>query len=115
MCSGCIGGKCHDAPKPESAVLVKCPSCEGTGKAADGKAKCEHCIDGDFELTKCPYQYVGHYAELSHLCQLWTESGLAPVAGGVMDQAAWFVQAQKTLAAQKNAIQAKEQPDVGRR
>lgn len=107
MCSGCIGGKCHDAPKPESAVLMRCPSCEGIG--------CEHCKDGDFELTECPYRYVGHYSELPHLCHLWTESGLAPVAGGVMDQSAWFVNSQRNLAAQKNAINAKELPDVGRR
>jgi hypothetical protein len=46
---------------------------------------------------------------------MWTENGIAPVAGGVMDQSAWFVAAQRILAAQKNAINAKELPDVGRR
>jgi hypothetical protein len=115
MCQNCIGGRCHDEPKPESAVLVKCPICEGTGTAADKKTKCEHCQDGDFELTQCPYQYVGHYAELSQLCHLWTENGIPPVAGGVLDQTAYFVNAQRTFAAQKNAINAKELPDVGRR
>lgn len=107
MCSGCIGGKCHDEPKPESAVLVKCPSCEGVG--------CEHCLDGDFELTQCPYRFIGHYAELSHLCQLMTECGLLPATGALLDQSAWFIAAQKTLAAQKNAINAKELPDGRRR
>ncbi len=115
MCQGCIGGKCHDAPRPDSAVLVKCPTCEGTGTAADGKTKCEHCNDGDFELTQCPYRYVGHYSELSQLCHLMTECGLLPATGALLDQSAWFLAAQQALAAQKNAINAKELPDVGRR
>ncbi len=102
LCSDCIGGKCHDSPSKESALLVQCPNCNGKG--------CDDCGDGDYEVTECPYHYCGGLVELSHLSGLW-EQGLPPVAGGVFDQSAWFVSAHRYFTAQKNGITAKEVQD----
>ena len=48
---------------------------------------------GEWELTTCPEHVLGGgVMELVSLADLF-ERGLPPVAGGTLDQAAWFVEA----------------------
>lgn len=65
---------------------VACPSCHEAG--------CERCTGlGYFSLTTCPVQFVDDdCSELIRLAVLF-EMGLPPVAGGVLDQSHWFVEA----------------------
>ena len=55
---------------------------------------CRDCGDtGCFDLTTCPLEYVGgSLLEVLDFVELF-ERGLPPVAGGVLDQSRWFIEA----------------------
>jgi len=68
-----------------------CPSC-GSGRI---DRRCELCDgEGRFELTVCARKFVTPEVwRTLHYANLWKEVGTAPVAGGVLDQAAVFADA----------------------
>lgn len=70
--------------------MVACPACEETGCQ-----RCEH--QGYFYLSECPKQLVD--SELYRMTRLaaYLENGLPPVAGGSLDQSAWFMEFVSTL------------------
>ena len=57
-------------------------------------------------LDGCPNAYCREMVPLIELADLF-EKGIPPVTGGALDQAAWFLQATKTLAHEEAAIKAK--------
>jgi hypothetical protein len=62
---------------------VACPVCDDVG--------CIECDKrGRFEITECYQRYCQGIADAIRLADLF-KKGLAPIAGGVLDQAAWFV------------------------
>ncbi len=76
--------KCKDKPTPQLPIIGTCPSCGGNG--------CADCKEtGTFELTQCPIEWledeIWHMIELAELY----EKGLPPVAGGSLDQTAYFI------------------------
>lgn len=64
---------------------LACPICDEQG--------CKACNEsGYFELTQCGRKYAAEMGELVHYADLY-EKGLPPVAGGALDQSAWFTDA----------------------
>jgi hypothetical protein len=47
-------------------------------------------------LTTCPQQYIGDVVDALQLSDLFFK-GIPPVAGGALDQSAWFIQAARTM------------------
>ena len=97
LCKSC-GVKC--AKDYEKGVtMVECPICNGAGD-------CEHCREGFFVVDRCPREYMGgefiqavNYASMSG-------KGDWPVPGGLLDQAAWFLQLKQELESEQNRIEA---------
>ena len=51
---------------------------------------------GMLKINGCPNNYCRSIAPVATLIDLF-EKGLPPVAGGSLDQAAWFLEASRTL------------------
>jgi hypothetical protein len=64
--------------------MATCPACGGRG--------CEDCgLTGTFEVTCCPLEWVdGQIFEMIEMVEFY-EKGIPPVAGGLLDQMAYFV------------------------
>lgn len=78
----------------------------------DGK-KCEHCVKGVFELTECPRSFVGE--EMTQAINLTAMCGKGdwPIAGGLLDQSAWFISLKQAMQQERNNIQAEEEAERG--
>lgn len=85
LCRECKPGACVDCPTSESPLEIDCPRCGGKG--------CPECDDaGQFALEQCPFTAVPrHVFRAIDLADLYAK-GLPPVAGGSLDQSAWFVE-----------------------
>jgi len=78
--------------------------CEETGKGPGG-TDCETCGGrGYVEIEGCPRQVIGW--EMTQAINLanYASKGLMPVAGGVMEQSAWFLEMLSTLESDQNKI-----------
>lgn len=85
ICRQCTNGKCNE---DQVGIEIECPSCNGLG--------CKACDDGRFTVGECPNKFCSDVANVAGLAELFYE-GLPPVAGGVLDQSAWFVNAARFL------------------
>ena len=85
MCKKCPGpDACGDRPTAELPLELDCPVCNGAG--------CRDCDDGKAAIDRCPLELLDRLLlEFLQYARLFVEHGLAPVAGGVLDQAAGFV------------------------
>mgnify|MGYP007100053344 CR=1 FL=1 len=79
--------------------MIDCPSCDGYG--------CEHCSDGRIEIG-CPRKETNGMRTLCEAIDLF-HSGLAPVAGGSLDQSITFIEAARELKQNEEAIKARWQ------
>ena len=81
-------------------LLLVCPSCDGD--------RCSDCNGrGRFEIPMCPLLYVTQDVwDVVRMAGLF-EKGLPPVAGGVLDQAAIFVEAAGLVSRDTNYWKAK--------
>jgi len=95
LCASCIG-KCQEIVNEKSPADIQCPACEGDG--------CSECDGGWFTLTQCPSKYIGR--ELIGDIQVITSSEHhLPVAGGVLDQSAWWFELSETLRREEARIE----------
>jgi hypothetical protein len=65
-------------------LTAECPACGGTG--------CDGCgRTGRFDVTACPLRWIG--SEIWEMIEMteFYDKGIAPVAGGLLDQTAYFV------------------------
>lgn len=64
---------------------MQCPSCGGRG--------CGQCVNGEFEITDCPYNAVT--PEIRSLIKYadFFKRGIPPISGGALEQASGFVEA----------------------
>ena len=75
---------------------IECPSCDGDG--------CQECDGGHFRLTSCPSQFIGQ--ELIQDIRIVTSSEQhLPVAGGLLDQSAWWFNLREMLKREESMIQ----------
>jgi hypothetical protein len=74
---------------PAEPIDIECPSCYGSG--------CDECSDsGQVRVEGCPQDECRSMIDTIELIDLF-HNGLPPIAGGVVDQSAWFVAAARTL------------------
>ena len=102
-CAAAGGVGCDHPPGPHDPIDVGCPNCRGAG--------CPECDDlGRWELAQCPLEYVdGEIWELIELANLFRK-GLAPISGGVLDQAAGFVAAAQLVWSETALRKAQQDP-----
>jgi hypothetical protein len=76
--------------------VLTCAACGGVG--------CGECTDGQITIVGCPLEQVptAVWAVLEAAGLL--EQGLAPVAGGLLDQAAGFLDAARLISAEKTRL-----------
>lgn len=79
---------------------MECPACNGQG--------CDECTDGSVRITGCPNRYCRDVIPAINLIDLF-EKGLPPVAGGALDQSAWFLEAVTILGNEDAAMKAERQ------
>ena len=82
--------------RPDQPAEIQCPVCEGDG--------CDHCSGGWYEIAECPSKYIG--TELIDDIRIVTASEQhLPVAGGLLDQSAWWFELRQSLQAEERRIQ----------
>ena len=96
ICKAC-GGSCVDPPTEQLPAEIECPNCNGRG--------CEYCQHGHFQLTECPQRYAAGMAEAINMASM-CGNGAWPVAGGLLDQAAWFTDLWCRLRSEESRIDA---------
>lgn len=65
-------------------LAADCPVCRGQGCDACGQT-------GRFEVTQCPLKWIEpEFWEMIEMVEFY-DKGIAPVAGGLLDQTAYFV------------------------
>lgn len=89
LCERCSAKKCHD----NAGVEIECPTCRGAG--------CEHCQNGYWMVNGCPQDHIRQLYTAIRLADLFSK-GLLPVAGGVLDQAASFIEFARQLEYEDN-------------
>ena len=96
LCLSCHG-QCRDIVTEEDYALIDCPHCNGE--------QCEKCGgEGTFRLSQCPRSYVdASMTDVVNIAAL-ASKGSYPVAGGTLDQSAWFIQAMQTLESDINQL-----------
>lgn len=93
----CRGKSCRDLSTPEQPIEIHCPACDGEG--------CDECGDGWFQIDGCPSEYAADLGNTLRLVDLF-KKGLPPVAGGSLDQSAWFVSVANRLESEEGRIMA---------
>lgn len=77
-----------------------CPFCEETG--------CDRCDNGFLRIAQCPQSLIGR----EMICDIQVVSqctgGVLPVAGGLLNQTAYYLALKSTLEADENLIQAEK-------
>jgi hypothetical protein len=95
LCKSCVG-KCRDIVTPQQPAEIECPECGGEG--------CEHCKDGWFEVTECPTKYIGQEL-IQDIHVIGATDQHLPVAGGLLDQSAWWFELRGLLKLEEYRVQ----------
>ena len=78
---------------------VECPCCNGVG--------CKDCDGGSYVVSTCPSQYIG--SELISDIQVVSASEYhLPIAGGLLDQSAWWFELRQLLKSEESLIQSEQ-------
>jgi hypothetical protein len=88
LCRHCTDKECKDSGTDAEPIEVECPGCNGEG--------CDQCAHGEFRIVGCPNAFCKDMGPVVELCDLF-EEGLPPIAGGSLDQSAWFIEAARRL------------------
>ena len=94
MCSSC-GRNC--GKEQNELNVIECPIC-------DGISECDQCSNGMILLDRCPRESMP--AAFIYAVNLAGSSGSGdwPVAGGLLDQATWFLELKQNLDAECDQI-----------
>ena len=80
-------------------MAIACPACNEAG--------CDDCGEtGYVELTTCPKQCIEPSLLRAIRMADLMKQGLPPVAGGVLDQSAWFVSFYECFRSEENRAEA---------
>lgn len=86
MCRSC-SNRCA-AEEVNQQLELECPICNGTG--------CEQCDDGFFKVNECPNKFIADIIPTVSVIDFFHQ-GILPTTGGLLDQAAWIVEAARVL------------------
>lgn len=87
-----------DAPAARPVARVTCAACDGSG--------CDECEQtGEVKLYRCPTSHNTRDVAAMFEALAWTEKGVLPVAGGLVDQAAGFVAFCRVVSAERGKIE----------
>lgn len=87
--------ECRDLGTEIEPIQIECPACSGAG--------CKECQDGLIQIDGCPNRYCSGVVTAIELFDLF-EKGLPPVAGGVLDQSVWFIDASRYFEGEERRI-----------
>ena len=97
LCKSC-GRKCGK-DFDQGVIAIECPICSGLDD------DCEHCRQGEITLDRCPREMIGaRFIEAVNVASMCGK-GDWPVAGGMFDQSAWFLNLVKSLRAETNRVE----------
>lgn len=83
VCGSC-SGRCVNAPTRNEPLMIACPCCDEYG--------CEDCSwQGYYYIDTCPKQTIDLPLYYAAKLANYFEKGMLPVAGGTLNQAAWFL------------------------
>jgi hypothetical protein len=88
LCRDCSDRQCHDKGTEQEPIEMQCPCCNGEG--------CSECQMGMIQIIGCPNRYCSTVADVVRMSEFF-DKGLPPVAGGLLDQSAWFLDAVSVL------------------
>lgn len=95
LCKSCVT-KCQNLVNEKQTAEIECPMCGGES--------CEHCTSGYYTVSECPRTYIGQELIADIRIISATEQHL-PVAGGLLDQSAWWFELRQTLRSEEANIQ----------
>jgi hypothetical protein len=99
LCRNCTVAKCSDKGTDDEPISIDCPTCNRKG--------CDHCDDvGFISILGCPNVQCGDVSYVARLADLF-EKGMPPIAGGALDQSAWFLDAVSFLRSDEAQLRAK--------
>jgi len=78
---------------------VECPGCNGDG--------CDECEDGYFTVSECPSKFIGQEM-IEDIRVVSSCENHLPVAGGLLDQSAWWFEMRQLLRSEENLIQGEQ-------
>lgn len=93
LCKDCNNGQCRD----DGTKQIECVHCHGKG--------CNQCHGGHVIVTGCNQMSLGHVVDAVRMFEL-ADKGHLPISGGLLDQAAWFVEAYRFYTADVDKIKA---------
>lgn len=86
-------------PAPDYVFKITCPRCDGFD------FECDLCSGrGEAPFFRCPGSQRTPELDLAFRCYMHTEAGLYPVAGGLLDQSASFIEFEGIVNSERNAI-----------
>lgn len=98
LCRRCRG-ECLEGISKQEHAEIECPICSGEG--------CEHCDDGFFSLFECARTFTRELIRPMNMA-IASDKGFLPVAGGLLDQSAWFLDLMTTLHNEQNKLDAEQ-------
>jgi hypothetical protein len=87
-----------------------CTACGGLGDPA-----CAVCSGDREPVYRCPASHATHEINAALTALDWVEAGVMPVAGGLLEQSATFVQFASIVASERAAIDREERARNERR
>lgn len=102
MCKACSDSQCRSEGSEQEPIDIDCPSCDGEG--------CDKCDDGVVHITECPNKYCRDLSQVVILAEMM-DKGVMPVAGGLLDQSSWLLQAARILDRDEARIKAERNND----
>ena len=97
LCKQCTSKSCNDLGTDNEPIEIECPACNGQG--------CDDCNDGSVKIVGCPNTYCRPMIPAINLIDLFGK-GVLPVAGGALDQSAWFLEAASVMGHEDAAMKA---------
>ena len=80
---------CRDLGTDAEPIWVECVCCGGEG--------CDECERGYFRVDGCPGMYCNVMSQVIEITDWINEKHLLPIAGGILDQAQWIMDAARCM------------------
>lgn len=97
LCRSCTSKQCKDLGTDREPIEIECPLCDGDG--------CDECEEGYLKIPDCPNRFCKELIPAVNMIELF-EKGLPPIAGGVLDQSAWFIECVRTFQSEEASVKA---------